>query len=83
MLAAMGFEQVERGMIDVVNEWPDVVTAVPALAAAGPSAPRSRSSATTHFVRRYEMSFHHCAIGTSASGPHPSSDGLPPRRPHA
>ena len=83
MLAATGFEQVERGTVDVVNEWPDVETAVRALAAAGPSAPRSRPSATTHFVRRYERSYHHSAIGTSASGSHPSSDGLPPRRPDA
>jgi SAM-dependent methyltransferase len=39
MLAATGFELVERGTVDVVNEWPDVETAVRALAAAGPSFP--------------------------------------------
>jgi hypothetical protein len=39
MLAAAGFELVERGTVDVVNEWPDVETAVRALAAAGPSFP--------------------------------------------
>jgi hypothetical protein len=39
MLAATGFEQIERGTVDVLNEWPDVETAVRALAAAGPSAP--------------------------------------------
>ena len=39
MLAATGFTLVERGAVDVVNEWPDVATAVRALAAAGPSVP--------------------------------------------
>jgi SAM-dependent methyltransferase len=39
MLAATGFELVERGTVDVVNEWPDVGTAVRALAAAGPCVP--------------------------------------------
>jgi SAM-dependent methyltransferase len=39
MLAATGFRLMERGAVDVVNEWPDVATAVRALAAAGPSAP--------------------------------------------
>jgi SAM-dependent methyltransferase len=39
MLEATGFEDLERGTIDVVNEWPDVATAVRALAAAGPSVP--------------------------------------------
>jgi SAM-dependent methyltransferase len=39
MLTATGFELVERRTVDVVNEWPDVATAVRALAAAGPSVP--------------------------------------------
>ena len=39
MLAATGFTLVERGAVDVVNEWPDAATAVRALAAAGPSVP--------------------------------------------
>ena len=39
MLAATGFELIERGTVDVVNEWPDVGTAVRALAAAGPCVP--------------------------------------------
>jgi len=39
MLAATGFTLSERGVVDVVNEWPDVGTAVRALAAAGPSFP--------------------------------------------
>ena len=39
MLAATGFTLAERGAVDVVNEWPDVATAVRALASAGPSVP--------------------------------------------
>ncbi len=39
MLAATNFVLVERGVVNVVNEWPDVRTAVSALAAAGPSVP--------------------------------------------
>ncbi len=39
MLAAAGFTLVERGVVDVVNEWPDAETGVRALAAAGPSIP--------------------------------------------
>jgi ubiquinone/menaquinone biosynthesis C-methylase UbiE len=39
MLTAVGFNLVERGTVAVVNEWPDVATAVRALAAAGPSVP--------------------------------------------
>ncbi len=39
MLAAAGFTLVGRGAVDVVNEWPNIDTAVRALAAAGPSVP--------------------------------------------
>ena len=39
MLKATGFGDLERGTITVINEWPDVSTAVRALAAAGPSVP--------------------------------------------
>ena len=39
MLRATGFEELERGTANVINEWPDVPTAVRALAAAGPSVP--------------------------------------------
>ncbi|MGZ4691125.1 MAG: class I SAM-dependent methyltransferase [Acidimicrobiia bacterium] len=39
MLAAKGFRVVERGTVNVVNEWPDVATGVRALAAAGPARP--------------------------------------------
>jgi SAM-dependent methyltransferase len=39
MLKATGFGGLERGAVNVVNEWPDTGTAVRALAAAGPSVP--------------------------------------------
>jgi SAM-dependent methyltransferase len=39
MLKAAGFGVLERGTVNVVNEWPDTSTAVRALAAAGPSVP--------------------------------------------
>ena len=39
MLRSAGFEPTGRGTVSVVNEWPDVATAVRALAAAGPSVP--------------------------------------------
>ena len=39
MLEATGFKILERGTVECVNEWPDVATAVRALAAAGPSVP--------------------------------------------
>lgn len=39
MLRATQFERTGTGTVDVVNEWPDVNTAVRALAAAGPSIP--------------------------------------------
>ena len=39
MLKATGFGDLERGAINVINEWPDVPTAARALSAAGPSVP--------------------------------------------
>lgn len=39
MLAETGFSLIERGAVNVVNEWPDVATAVRAPAVAGPSYP--------------------------------------------
>ena len=39
MLLATGFELLDQGTVEVVAEWPDVDTAVRALAAAGPSVP--------------------------------------------
>jgi len=39
MLRATDFDPLEHGTVEVINEWPDVATAVRALAAAGPSVP--------------------------------------------
>ncbi len=39
MLRATDFDVLEQGTVEVINEWPDVDTAVRALAAAGPSVP--------------------------------------------
>ena len=39
MLISAGFRPAQAGTVTVVNEWPDVDTAVRALAAAGPSVP--------------------------------------------
>jgi SAM-dependent methyltransferase len=39
MLGCAGFKVLERGTVNVVNEWPDASTAVRALASAGPSVP--------------------------------------------
>ncbi len=39
MLRATDFELLDQGTVEVINEWPDVDTAVRALAAAGPSVP--------------------------------------------
>ncbi len=43
MLTAAGLEVLERGTVNVVNEWPDTSTAVRALASAGPSVPAIES----------------------------------------
>ena len=39
MLLSTGFHPLERGTVNVTSEWPDLETAVRALAAAGPSIP--------------------------------------------
>ena len=39
MLRAAEFELLDQGTVEVTNEWPDIDTAVRALAAAGPSVP--------------------------------------------
>ena len=39
MLRATDFELLDQGTVEVTNEWPDVDTAIRALAAAGPSVP--------------------------------------------
>ena len=54
MLAAGGFGVLERGTVDVVNEWPDTSTAVRALAAAGPSVPAIASVGYEEFGKQLE-----------------------------
>lgn len=49
MLEQAGFSLANRGTVDVVNEWPDVATAVRALAAAGPSFPAIEASGYAAF----------------------------------
>jgi SAM-dependent methyltransferase len=51
MLKDTGFGDLERGTVDVVNEWPDVATAVRAGAAAGPSVPAIESVGYEEFCR--------------------------------
>ncbi|MGH9019907.1 MAG: class I SAM-dependent methyltransferase [Acidimicrobiales bacterium] len=51
MLADTGFTLIERGAVNVVNEWPDVPTAVRALAAAGPSIPAIEAIGYDAFCR--------------------------------
>jgi len=50
MLESTGFVLLERGSVDVVNEWPDVEIAVRAMAAAGPSIPAIESIGYDAFV---------------------------------
>ncbi len=50
MLASTGFELADRGTVEVVNEWPDVATAVRAMAAAGPSVPAIENVGYDAFV---------------------------------
>ena len=51
MLKAVGFGALERGTVNVVNEWPDTSTAVRALAAAGPSVPAIESVGYEEFCK--------------------------------
>lgn len=44
MLRSAGFEPEANGTVEVTNEWPDVDTAVRALAAAGPAFPAIESA---------------------------------------
>lgn len=50
MLLSTGFTPLGRGVVTVVNEWPDVDTAVRALAAAGPSVPAIKAVGRDAFV---------------------------------
>lgn len=57
MFAATGFEFVERGVVEVVNEWPDLGTAVRAMAAAGPSVPAIESIGYQPFLDALSEAF--------------------------
>jgi hypothetical protein len=70
---------VERGTVDVVNEWPDVGTAVRALPAAGPSFPVIEAVGYVRSVRPSVRSSRRYAIRMWASGLLLNSGGLPPR----
>ena len=50
MLAASGFEFLERGRVEVVNEWPDLATAARALASSGPAVPAIENIGYDEFV---------------------------------
>jgi SAM-dependent methyltransferase len=49
LLTGAGLEVLERGTVDVTSEFPDVATAVRAVASAGPSWPAVRQVGTTKF----------------------------------
>lgn len=49
MLAEAGLEPLDRGVVTVTNEWPDVATAVRALVAAGPALPALRAVGEERF----------------------------------
>ncbi len=49
MLTATGFDDLETGTVNVVNEWPDIDIAVRALASAGPSVPAIQATGLSAF----------------------------------
>jgi ubiquinone/menaquinone biosynthesis C-methylase UbiE len=51
MLTATGFGDLQRGTVDVVNEFPDVATAVRACAAGGPAVPAIEAVGYEEFCR--------------------------------
>ncbi len=57
MLASSGFELLERGRVDVVNEWPDVATAVRSMAASGPAVPAIENIGYEAFVAELTDAF--------------------------
>jgi ubiquinone/menaquinone biosynthesis C-methylase UbiE len=52
MLASSGLELIERGRVEVVNEWPDLDTAAHAMAASGPAVPAIESIGYEAFVEQ-------------------------------
>ena len=70
MLRSTRFEVGAKGTVEVINEWPDVETAVRGLAAAGPSIPAIESvgyDAFCELLRDLVTPLHHPATGVRIS----------------
>lgn len=67
MLASSGLEFLERGRVEVVNEWPDLTTAARALASSGPAVPAIENVGYDAFVEELVEAF---------SGMHDSQVGV-------
>ena len=57
MLVSSGLEFLERGRVDVVNEWPDLATAARALASSGPAVPAIEQIGYEAFVEEVAGAF--------------------------
>jgi len=57
MLEVAGLEFLERGRVEVVNEWPDLETAARALAASGPAVPAIDNIGYDAFVEELKEAF--------------------------
>ncbi len=57
MLASSDFEFLERGRVEVVNEWPDLAMAGRALAASGPAVPAIEQIGYEAFVAELEKAY--------------------------
>jgi ubiquinone/menaquinone biosynthesis C-methylase UbiE len=57
MLASSGFELIERGRVEVVNEWPDLATATRGMAASGPAVPAIENIGYEAFVEQITAAF--------------------------
>jgi SAM-dependent methyltransferase len=57
MLASSGLEFLERGRVEVVNEWPDLATAARALASSGPAVPAIENIGYGAFVEELIEAF--------------------------
>ena len=77
MLRATDFELLDQGTVEVTNEWPDLDTAVRALAAAGPSVPAIEAIGYDNFcdALREVIAPLHDRDGTPACASHRSWDG--------
>ena len=77
MLRATDFDLLDQGTVEVINEWPDVDTAVRALAAAGPSVPAIEAVGYDNFcgALRDVITPMHDRTHASAYASHRSWDG--------